>query len=279
MESAQDFRPKEVDMPQPRYRAPQVPGGATREALAWLGAEKQREIVIAWIKQNYERRRPDHLFFDEQDSWDPFEEVRDEFDGAIPEHIVEAAIDAAGSQGEWVRRNTTRRSEIEHYDLDRLTELFDHVRAAKASRLGTARELQERVALNAAVQSLSAKIDEIQAHLGMHGNNGGPPDLDSATGQFAAVRDGVAKLTDIMQKKSPDLASATQTAFSIETVAKENGWLKAEIDEGRRAYIKAFCETSGKDHAHALTALLGAFVLLVYGMLLQFVAWLEVVAP
>lgn len=266
-------------MAQPRYYAPEVPGGATRRALAWYSAAKQRAFVVAWIKDNYEQRRTDHVLFDEHDTWAVADEAHDEFDDVIPDHVVEAAVEEACSQGEWVRRGTARRREIERYDVNRLAELFDHVRSSGASRLGTVRELQERAALATAIQTLTAKIDEIQVHLGMHSSNGGPPDLETPKGQFAAIREGVGKLSDILRAGSPDLPSATQTAYGIESIARENGWLKTEIEEGCSAYIRAFCETSGKDHAHVLTALLSSFVVLVYGMLIHFIAWLEVVAP
>lgn len=261
-------------MPLPRYRSSDLPYGVTREAVSWLGPAKQRGIVIGWMCENFDLRDVDHVIFDEGDTFDAFEEVWDEFDGLVPTDVIDSALSEAAEMGEWIPRRTPRRVQIEHYDTDRLAELLHQAQTGHA-RIGGVSELKARAELEGVLVSLRRCVAEIEGIAGALGDNGGPADVSTPAGQFSHLKTHIGRITKQANASYPDALSLAQSAVVIQGIAASNNWLDEQMREGAATYIRAFCETSGKDHAHALSAAMTMFILLVFNLLAVCVSWLE----
>jgi hypothetical protein len=259
-----------------RYRSAELPYGVTREAIAWLGPRKQRGLIVEWVRENFVVREPNHLLFDEDDSFNSFEQVWDEFDGVVPSDVIDEAISELSHMGEWVKRTTPRKEHIEYFDLDRLSELLRETQHSGSFRIGSAAELQERAKLEGALARLTRAIAEIEGIVGKMGDNGGPADVSTPGGAFAHVRTHVGKIAKQVAARAPNPVAVAQSAVAIQGVAEQNNWLDTQMNAGAEAYIRAFCETSGKDHARLVHAAILAFIFLIYELLSACIGWLEV---
>lgn len=262
-------------MPLFRYRSPLLPYGVTRDAVGWLGPQKQRDVVLAWIEEHFDVRTSDHLLFDESDTFDVFEEVWDEFENLVPEDVIERALNEAAARGEWVKRHTPRKAEVERYDSKRLVELLRDLRTTGKVRLGTAAELRARAEFEAVISSLRRCIAEIEGISGALGDNGGPADVSTPAGQFAHLTAHISRIGKQLSLSAPSPVSVAESALAIQGVAESNHWMDEHIQTGTTAYVRSFCETAGKDHARMLNAALIAFIALVFGLLMSCIDWIE----
>lgn len=259
----------------PRYRSSELPYGVTREAISWLGPAKQRGVIVRWLEDNFDIRSSDHVLFHEEDTFDVFEEVWDEFDGLVPPDVIDGALTEAAAMGEWVPRRTPRRAQVERYDTQRLAELLRQAQTSRV-RIGNASELRSRAELESILAGLRRCIAEIDGIAGGVGDNGGPVDVSTPAGQFAHLKSHIGRIAKQAASNSPDALALAQSAMAIQGIAETNRWLDEQMRDGAAAYIRAFCETSGKNHAHMLSASLMMFIILVFNLLGACVGWLEI---
>jgi hypothetical protein len=262
-------------MAEHRYRSNKVPRGVTREAIAWLGSDKQRSIILRWIHEQFDPIGADHILFEERDAWDAAEEVWDEFSTLVDEDVIEDAIRGAFGGAGFVRKANPRFGEIGKFDRQRLLELGDHARTGGQVSLGTVLELRERATLAHLVNDLLAKAAEIEAEVGTPGHNRGPVDDSTPIGEFSHVANELRAISTQLSSSVPTPDSIASSALSIEHIAARHGWDQPQSSSAD-AYRRAFFETLGKDHAHMLNGALIAFICLIYELLKQVVGWLEV---
>ena len=267
--------PREIlVMAQYRYRSSEVPRGVTLEAIAWLGPDKQRSIIVEWIHGQFDPVG-DRILFEERDTWDAAEEVWDEFSGLVDEDVIEDAISRAFGGAGFVRKDYPRLGEIGQFDRRRLLELGDHARTGGQVRLGTVLELRERATLAHLVNDLLAKASEIEAFVGTPRHNGGPVDDTTPIGEFSHVSAELRAISNQLSSITPKPDSIATAALSIERIATRHGW-DQPTSSSADAYSRSFFETLGKDHAHMINGVLLVFFVLICELLNQVVGWLEV---
>lgn len=278
-----------------RYYSDEDPEhGVSREELARLSADEQREYVLDWFRRHYEDPANETPYQSSEGGYifiwggpyDAREAIENEFHDILNEELIQELVEQVESDGitDWApgrdHPDHVRAAQEYEESMAALEPDFDLAIEAAASgrqpELGSGLETDLRKSLEANANSLLETLASLKGAHGGIGHNGPPIDDDGnpLPAEFEeGVREAAAIIREEAQSEAPNPLEIAKASKRLSELKK---WLKPKADAAADEFAKAFGKSLGTGLGGVVCAAIGIAIASLLGISWD---WLLTVLP